>query len=268
MAQVARYAFSEIRSIVGAVKEDVAKGISLDELRSQAPQAVASASNEILTKLISYRVPRVSDDGTCSRPDDLLPEPFDLLKTVHGRALGDGSDGDTQRVLRRQWVLQAAMNRLAELTQADWVGVYRAIPSPAVPGERALVKEAYVGAPSRALFPLTPAFAENSNNSTVGLSGDAILIHDTRKLNDDTPYYVCDAKVRSELCVPIYAPGTFVSSSADNDTDGGDAKPVVIGIIDAEAFAPGHFTPERRDAVLALAAALGEASLLVDMLPQ
>ena len=39
------------------------------------------------------------------------------------------------------------------------------------------MQEAYVGAPSRAEFPLTEEFARTSNNSTVGLSGKARALY-------------------------------------------------------------------------------------------
>jgi L-methionine (R)-S-oxide reductase len=261
MAHVTRFTHAELATLA-AERPSAANPVDLAALVAAAPAAVAAASPADLLALTRYRVPRVTEDGTCSRPDDLLPEPFDLLAALHGAtaaAVGDGSPA-TAAVLARQWVLARAMRTLADATGADWVGVYRAVPTPGgPPGQRALAKEAYVGAPSRALFPLTPSFAEHSNNSTVGLSGSAILIGDTRRLDDATPYYVCDAKVRSELCVPIFAPGGLAAATA--------GTPEVIGIIDAEAFAPGHFTPARRDAVLAVAAALGEAGLLVSMLP-
>lgn len=260
MAHVTRFTHTELAALAAA-RAPAANPVDLAALVAAAPAAVAAAAPADLLALTRYRVPRVTEDGTCSRPDDLLPEPFDLLAALHGgAAVGDGAPA-TAAALARQWVLTQAMRTLAASTGADWVGVYRAVPTPGgPPGQRALAKEAYVGAPSRALFPLTPAFAEHSNNSTVGLSGSAVLIGDTRRLDDSTPYYVCDAKVRSELCVPIFAPGGLATAAT--------AAPEVIGIIDAEAFAPGHFTPERRDAVLAVAAALGEAGLLVDMLQQ
>ncbi len=40
-----------------------------------------------------------------------------------------------------------------------------------------LVKEAYVGEPSRAYFPLTEEFALTSNNSTAALRQHAIVIN-------------------------------------------------------------------------------------------
>lgn len=248
MANVARYDRSEVIALLKSSHGDDTAEASLDGLVNEANVALASLDDDSKAALVRYRVPRVTEDGTCSNPKDLLPVPFDLLSSIYDKSLDDDSS-DTRAILKRQWVLSSFVKELAQRTTADWVGVYRRVPSPQVPGQLALCKEAYVGAPSRPLFPLTEDFAENSNNSTVGLSGKAILISDTRKLDDDTPYYVCDGSVRAEFCVPIFGPG--------ND---------VIGIIDAEAFKPGHFTPERALTVLAFAEALGRRGLLVDML--
>jgi L-methionine (R)-S-oxide reductase len=103
---------------------------------------------------------------------------------------------------------------------------------------RHLVKLAYVGRPSRAIFPLTPVFHEISNNAWVAMEARPRLIQDVRTY--DGPYYTCDGDVQSELCVPILA-------------DDGE----VLGIIDAESFAPGHFTAQRAADILAACADLG-----------
>jgi putative methionine-R-sulfoxide reductase with GAF domain len=100
-------------------------------------------------------------------------------------------------------------------TGCGWLGAYQARPVDAGLG---LVKLAYIGKPSRAVFPLTEEFATHSNNSTVGLSGRAKLIEDVGDyLRQGGAYYTCDAQVQSEACLPVY-----------------DAAGKVIGIIDAE----------------------------------
>ena len=72
------------------------------------------------------------------------------------------------------------------------------------------------------------------------------VYHDVLALPTDAPYYTCDAKVRSEACIPIF---------------GSDGK--VIGIMDAEAFAPNVFRPAQKlGAVLAACQQLGESDLL------
>jgi putative methionine-R-sulfoxide reductase with GAF domain len=202
----------------------------------------------------------VTADGTCSRPDDLEPEPFDVL--AHTVGVKSPEDAGYFAAVRRLAVLKSIVESLAKYTASDWLGVYRVIESPSAArptsvGEQCLVKESYVGAPSRPFFPLTPAFAELSNNSTVALTGSAILLPDTRKLGAEEPYYVCDGKVRSELCAPITCPSTGK----------------VIGIIDAESFAPQHYSGSaegdaRTNAILLACQRLGEAGLLVDMLTE
>ena len=122
---------------------------------------------------------------------------------------------------------------LAAAVKADWVGVYAVVPPAPAPHAAAyggdasapnLLKLAYVGAPSRAYFPLTPAFAAGSNSSTVGLSGAVVHIGDVRGLAGDAPYYSCDGAVRCEACLPILG-----------------AAGQVVGIVDAEAFAAHAF---------------------------
>ncbi len=98
-----------------------------------------------------------------------------------------------------------------------------------------LVKLAYRGLPSRAEFPLTPDFATNSNNSTVGLSGQGRVIEDVDEyVAGGGAYYTCDGDVQSEACLPLFsahpAPSPSPSPSPAHLT-----TPAVIGIIDAES---------------------------------
>lgn len=210
------------------------------------PGAVPADAAE-LAALFTYRIPRVTaDDETCSRGLD--PEPFDLHRALTGVSFSV-SAVDAAHAIRLS-KLGAVVRHVARCTGAEWAGVYRVVPSDAaaypvlVGSASTLLKEAYVGAPSRPFFPLTAAFAAKSNNSTVGMSGDAVVIQDTRRLDDETPYYSCDGSVRSELCAPVRAP---------------DGR--VIGIMDVEAFAPGFFTPERIAFVLDVCAQLGAVRL-------
>ena len=102
------------------------------------------------------------------------------------------------------------------------MGIYKKLNTKSGP---ALVKLAYRGSPSRAEFPLTKKFAEHSNNSTVGLSGKAVLVDNVEKyIEEGKPYYECDNKVQSELCVPIFS-----------------EKRKIIGIIDLESFQKNFF---------------------------
>ena len=208
--------------------------------------AVPSDAAE-LAALFSYRIPRVTaDDETCSR--GLNPEPFDLHRALTGMSFSL-SAVDAAHATRLS-KLGTVIRHVARCTGAEWAGIYRVVPSdaavyPVLEGSvTTLLKEAYVGAPSRPYFPLTATFAAKSNNSTVGMSGDAVVIQDTRRLGDETPYYSCDGSVRSELCAPLRAP---------------DGR--IIGIMDVEAFAPGFFTPERIAFVLDICTQLGAAQL-------
>jgi L-methionine (R)-S-oxide reductase len=215
------------------------------------------SSRDAAVAMTRWRIPKVSPEGTCSRPDDLMPEPFDLLATMFSEKVEElPLDAP---VLKRLTVLQGFVAEMVRVTGADWVGIYRTVEDhPATPSKRCLVKESYYGAPSRPFFPLTEEFASHSNNSTVGLTGNACIISDTRELSDDEPYYICDGKVRSELCAPII-----------------NSKGQVIGIIDAESFKPRHFGVDesgdaeafkRTAAVLLACQKLGEADLFVDMI--
>lgn len=224
--------------------------IDVGTMSEAVPSCIPSVE---VSRVVRYRIPKVTADGMCSRPDDLEKDPFELLAIVNGVSGTDEELGASQAV-RRLSLLYQIMKSIADTTGSEWVGVYRVIPSPpqARPtslDERALVKEAYVGSPSRPFFPLTAAFAEHSNNSTVALTRQTVLIHDTRKMDADEPYYVCDGKVRSELCAPIL-----------------DASGACIGIIDVEAWRPNHFTPLRTAIILDVCAQLGRHNLFTEWL--
>jgi putative methionine-R-sulfoxide reductase with GAF domain len=178
--------------------------------------------------LYTYRVPMMSEDGTCSIVDEMAPVPYDLTAILGGR---------TEQTTRRLALLERLIERAQETTGADWLGVYqkRTIGS----GAPMLVKLAYVGRPSRAEFPLTAEFAERSTNSTVGLTGRATVIDDvTKHVEAGGGFYVCDDGVQSEACVPIL-----------------DAARQVVGIVDAEAKPRGFFGANRLAVVAALAIA-------------
>lgn len=203
-----------------------------------------------LASLFLYRVPLDVGEG-CARSGALEPHPFDLHKCLTGRPFR-ADDADLVEAARLA-KLRCVAQHVARCTGAEWAGVYRVVASdpeiyPTLTGsERTLLKEAYVGAASRPFFPLTPAFAAQSNNSTVGLTGDAVLIHDTKLLSTDTPYYTCDGHVRSELCAPVTDPATGT----------------VLGIMDIEAFAPRFFTPDRVALVLDMCAQLADHRLFL-----
>lgn len=176
--------------------------------------------------LYSYRVPMMTEDGACSIVDEMAPVPYDL-----GAILG----GRSEQTTRRLALLERLVERAAETTAANWVGIYqRRVNSAGIP---VLVKVAYVGRPSRAEFPLTQEFARRSTNSTVGLTGRASVIDDVAKhVEAGGGFYVCDDGVQSEACVPIL-----------------DAERGVAGIVDAEANPKGFFGAERLAVIAALA---------------
>lgn len=188
--------------LTGRVSPDQAAACR-DELQTLIDPTLVPEDTESLYR---YPVPLLGDDGACSLVNQLAPKPYDLA-----RALG-GVAPETSRKL-------AILNTLVEATRdrADigWLGVYQ---NRAVGGGRALVKLAYRGKPSRAEFPLTSEFAAYSNNSTVGMSGEARIIDDIGAYQrDGGVYYNCDPLVQSEACLPLF-----------------DASGRVIGIIDGE----------------------------------
>lgn len=129
-----------------------------------------------------------------------------------------------------------------------------------------LVKEAYVGEPSRAIFPLTEDFAQMSNNSWVGINGKGKLIQDVASYTG--PYYgkkkkkaffgselsfgnnmlECSNKVQSELCLPILLKNGKVG-----------------GIIDAESWKTNYFDEEKIGHIAQICLDLGKINLGVIM---
>ncbi|MBB5016945.1 putative methionine-R-sulfoxide reductase with GAF domain [Chitinivorax tropicus] len=173
---------------------------------------------------LQYAVPVLSEDGSCSLFDVLSPEPFDLQPVL-------GAD----TVALRQWLgrLDGWVAALQERHQIGWIGVYQ---RRSLQGDDCLVKLAYRGKPSRAIFPLTETFARHSTNSSVGLSGRARVIGDvSAHVAGGGAYYTCDPAVVSEACLPIL---------------GGQGQ--VLGIMDAEDNRPGFFEAARLADLVAL----------------
>ena len=183
--------------------------------------------------LYTYPVPMLTQDGSCPVPDELAPVPYDLAGILGGRS---------EQATRRLALLERLVERAQETTGSDWIGIYQRRTNPA--GTPVLVKLSYVGRPSRAEFPLTPEFAEGSSNSTVGLTGRALVIDDVGKhVEAGGGFYVCDAEVKSEACLPLV-----------------DDANRVIGILDAEAR-PRSFYGAPRLATLAALAIVAAAVL-------
>jgi len=179
---------------------------------------------------------------------------------LYGRAAHDLSPTDAR--VQRAWQLKEIVKNLATRTGVDWLGVYSLHEKPGVgsTGHSFLVKEAYIGSPSRAIFPLSPSFISSSNNSKTAATGHATLISDTRKLDPSTPYYECDAKVRSELCVPIFSWRTV--NGSDQIDSAASSSPRVVGIIDAESWKAGWFDERKVRQIAFVAYQLGRHHLI------
>lgn len=183
--------------------------------------------------ILSYIVPTLTPDGTCSADKGFEDEPYNLREI-----LGVSTTGDEFSVTQQIQKLYSLLDQAQRDVQADWIGIYHVATNKRK--ARVLVKLAYRGVPSRAEFPLTKEFAELSNNSTVGLTGQAVVIQSVREHQGS--YYNCDSSVNSEACLPIFA---------SNSTE-------IIGIIDAESFSENHFTDEILTHLKDLCGALSE----------
>jgi L-methionine (R)-S-oxide reductase len=176
--------------------------------------------------LYAYPVPMLSEDGSCSVLDEMAPVPYDLAGILGGRS---------EQATRRLALLERLVERAQETTGSDWVGIYQRRAN--ARRQPVLVKLSYVGRPSRAEFPLNPEFAEGSTNSTVGLTGRALVIDDVKRhVEAGGGFYVCDNEVQSEACLPIL-----------------DDERNVVGIVDAEAKPAAFYGPRRLATLAALA---------------
>lgn len=122
------------------------------------------------------------------------------------------------------------LHKIVEFLQkeigSDWTGIYKKLNTQT---GKALVKLAHQGIASKLEFPLTEEFAKHSNNSTVGLTGKAVLVDNVKKhLKNGKPYYRYDLNSQSELCMPILL---------------GDKE--VIGILNLESFKENFFDDKK-----------------------
>ncbi len=205
--------------------------------------AFPGLASESIRALYTYRVPELGPGGACSVAGTLAAEPYDL-RPILGVGGQEWAALAAHSQTLRLWRLKQLVDSLLAQTASQWLGVYEIRSNSA--GERVLVKLAYANdppSPSRAEFPLTEAFAETSNNSRVALTGAPVLIEEVAVHSG--AYYQCDTRVQSEYCAPIIT------------TDGR-----ILGIIDAEAHAARHFTPERRAAIDQVCAELAATGIL------
>lgn len=195
------------------------------EVLEEARKASIPATPHALSRLYSYKVPKLSDDGSCSLVNELSPTPYDLTDALGGRGM---------RSTLSLMVLNGFLDSAQQHSGLDWLGIYQARARGA---GRALVKLASRGVPSRAEFPLTEAFSAKSNNVAVALSGQPRVIADVKAhLEAGGASYECDPKVRSEACLPIFA------------RDGS-----VVGVVDAEHSVANAFDEAHLGWVVALA---------------
>ena len=198
---------------------------ALWEILEEAKKASLPATPSALNALYTYKVPKLSADGSCSLHAELDPTAYDLSKVLGGRSVQNSFALIT---------LDALVESVHQRSGADWLGLYQRRELPSGP---ALVKLAYRGVESRPEFPLTAAFAKTSNNAAVALDGKARVLHDVKAhVAGGGAYYECDPKVQSEVCLPLL-----------------DPNGKVIGVLDAESTKANHFTAERLALLVSLA---------------
>ncbi|KAJ3431132.1 free methionine-r-sulfoxide reductase [Anaeramoeba flamelloides] len=196
----------------------------IDLVQKESPP---NFTEEDITSLYSYRVPKLREDGLCSfsKNNELEPKAFDLRETFNltKENVEQLFDHPTTILLwRLKRSLELLKKQMAEWP--DWIGIYQ---RRKIDNEEFLIKLSYQGKPSRAVFPLNEKWAKLSNNSNVAMLGKERILQNTHEISFDTPYYSCDHMVRSEACLPI-------KNSSDE----------ILGIIDAESFKTDFFTQE------------------------
>ncbi len=198
---------------------------SLWGILEEAKKASLPATPSALNALYTYKVPKLSPDGSCSLHAELDPTPYDVSKVLGGRSIQNSFSLIT---------IDALVESVQASCGTDWLGIYQRRELASGP---ALVKLAYRGVDSRPEFPLTEAFAKTSNNVAVALNGKARVLQDVKAhVASGGAYYECDPKVQSEVCLPILDPNGRV-----------------VGILDAESTKASHFTPERLAMLVSLA---------------
>ncbi len=222
LERIARYCRASGLAGLAGREADVERAVH-DLLEAMAEKVPVSEDES----LYRYSVPLLSGDGTCPLPGgELAPVPYDLAPILGGMS---------EQTTRRLALLERLVERVQETTGCEWIGVYQRRTNAA--GIPVLVKLAYLGRPSRAEFPLTTEFATHSTNSSVGLTGQAIVIDEVaRHVQAGGGYYACDPSVESEACLPIL-----------------DDALNVAGIVDAEAHRRSFFRAERLAVIAALA---------------
>ncbi len=206
--------------------EEYEADLALVKLNNFVDESFALKKNIFLyqevEELYKFDVPKLGPNGSCALNKEKDEKKYNLafILKLEDRYKTLKSHIQTLRLWRLKHVVRKTFN----LVKPDWLGIYRK--SKNRNGEWILLKESYLGAYSRAEFPLDKEFAKGSNNSTVGLTGKAIIFQNLETYAG--PYYECDNQVQSEYCAPIL-----------------NKKGEVIGIIDAESFSKNFFTPDK-----------------------
>lgn len=199
------------------------------------------------TSLLVYDVPELSPDGTCSASRGQY-EKFSLAEELFNCNPEEAAQKFPKSV-ERLVTLKKAVQECAEKHSIEWLGLYFRKKQ----GDRYekcyhclsssdyLLKVAYTGSPSRAVFPLTSHFATLSNNSFCAMNGSRSIIQDT--YTHSGPYYVCDANVKSEYCAALFGSGCNDFNHPPEAIDQ-DKVNHVTGLLDAEAWRTNTFTEE------------------------
>lgn len=201
--------------------------------RQQLTAYLASTAAQEVEQAVQwhYAVPELGEGGACSLFGVLADTPYDLTAILGGKTAAN------QQALLKLHQITAYYREQAKVA---WFGIYQARANTA--GESVLVKLSYFGAPSRAEFPLTAEFAQISNNSTVGLTGQARVINDVAAyLQQGGEYYTCDPQVQAEACLPLF-----------------DQSGRIVGIVDAEDFTKQIFTAEAMALLVAVCLTIPE----------
>jgi putative methionine-R-sulfoxide reductase with GAF domain len=223
---------------------------------------IDTLTDEVVQHMYEYRVPTISADGTCSNTEVLAKSPFNLAVNgynICGASAFSAAELRSHPMTERLVRLKSIIEGLYELTQADWIGLYRLVSDVSDRGAPipTLMKESYRGEPSRALFPVTEEFAKRSTNSWVALNAKGRVISNTSSIEDGVSYYKCSGKVLSELCVPI------LRRIRDEEPASNLASFEVIGIIDLESWKANHFSAPLILEVLKVAFDIGESNFLI-----
>ncbi|KAJ5080608.1 free methionine-r-sulfoxide reductase [Anaeramoeba ignava] len=231
------------------IPDDIKLNNIISEIKKQPTKILNS---EEINQLYYYEIPEQTNDGVCSRSGKLAKEKFNLAKVIFDKNI-EANDQESTLAnnpnTQRLWKLNQSLKSLKEIigNGADWAGIYRIIKSDS--DDPFLIKEAYYGEPSRPIFPLDQDFQKRSNNSYVATHGKCRILNDIDSIienqDSDAIYYMCSAKVKSELCSPIFF------------------NHQIVGIIDVESWQKNYFNLERILQVMKFCFDLGEENIFL-----